>query len=1134
MEEKNDCTNPEQPLLDESGLGLNSSWKKTLALLTNYVGADIQKRPRSFRIGVFSVFIVVAFLSMLFSIVLLSSVVYLKVSENETGETDIYLVPVPASNDTSQEEQTFRLINYYEIEAATQVVDSVEGVAPRWILPGYVYNQEVGPALNTSSFVIVADTKKERDIGLGRNFYQRVLGYGEAYVSASVLRVLGIDQYQGQHLTLFLNLIQSFTESGIIDSEYETEEEAIRFFLNEFGLLDGIGNVTISGDDLEESFDTGGIPLPDLTLSSEQVEDLIVNALVDSIQVELSFTIIQPVEEPDGKWPKSLGNVVLVDAKYVQTQLLDVIEENLNAELSFFGDVQVVSDLIQSLREIDILEYTLFANVMLKDRVDLYTNNVDYMKRKMTESTNDIYRQLGFGHGSVPQLLLAQQMEGAQIIKTFLNNIFMAVLLFLTILSVLLIYSLMMGNIDEKTYEFGMLRALGLKQSQLVNLLVIQASSFAFPGLIMGLFVGILLNLIAAFFIGWYTGLPVDLILHPYAFILAIALGTVLPGLSTYIPIKRALTKTLRDSLDLYHRIVSGVKVTILKLQKLGLSPPTLVASLLLVTLGFLTYYVVPLTFQLEKLEIFLYLLNSVLLLTILGLTFVVHMLQPYLEVWLARALVYLSVKDRCQESIVTKNLEGHGRRNWKTSLMFCMALSFVIFAGVGFRLQGSMIKNTLMSTLGGDIYVMAPENQRAGLAEQKIRDWIENVYKVENGENIKDYSFVTYDLDSMPDISSVYIGNICGFPSTRTRFRGVEENYLDAVYEEFYVPIEGDPAIEYPERDNGNPDFFYGLYTDDDLVSYLGDYDYYDVLTGKSQEISRQVSSTEMLPVKSIVAEGLREFLSITADTPIRFRVYYNSWDEDVLFRGRVRGMAQKVPGFTFSGYRYIGFSHQALVSIPQFREILDVIYQDKWPEELDQVPEGTSYEIPKQYLLIKTKDELSKQQREVLSNGIRNFFQSDDYTLIDVQALKETANLTVVLMEIFFIAVGVIAFILAFFLLWTSFTANVQENSWEYGVLRSIGLTAPQCLRVYMYESLSLTLAAALLGSFTGVMVALVLSIQFNLFVELPLSFEFPFLMFFTMLVLAVLTAVFGSYIPVKNIEKHKISSILRGINF
>lgn len=68
----------------------------TLQLLVEYLTADLQKRQRSFRIGVFSIFIVVAFLSTLLSAVMLSSVIYLKVAEDQAGEGDIILTPISA------------------------------------------------------------------------------------------------------------------------------------------------------------------------------------------------------------------------------------------------------------------------------------------------------------------------------------------------------------------------------------------------------------------------------------------------------------------------------------------------------------------------------------------------------------------------------------------------------------------------------------------------------------------------------------------------------------------------------------------------------------------------------------------------------------------------------------------------------------------------------------------------------------------------------------------------------------------------------------------------------------------------------------------------------------------------------
>ena len=1098
------------------------TWKKTSRVLLNYLASDIQKKPRSFQIGLFSIFVVVGFLSLLFNMLLSTPVVYLKLSEDEQGEADIRLVPDPSSspqNSNNTQSETTELLNFYRIQEALANLTEVEGVAPRWILPGYVYTEE--SEVNTTAFLVMADTLLERNIGLGRNFNQRVLGYGEAIVTSSILRVLGLEEFQGKQLFLYMNIAKSLRQSGVTGSQNQTDEEAVRSFLNYFGVLDGIGDVTFTSEQIEENFDTGGLLVPDLTLKSEDAKDLVVESFLEVNQMELPFSIVSPVEEPKGKWPKSLGNVVFVDANYVQKQLFRAVEESLYNQLSWLGDDQVIKNVTEPLEEIDLFEYALNANIMLRDRVQIYTSSVETMKLKLTRITNKIYKNLGLGHPSRPELSLANQIESSQVMVAYLSNIFMAVLLFLGILSVLLVYSLMMGNVDEKTYELGMLRALGLKHRDLRVLLVIQAVVFSVVGFALGIYLSFVLNVAYEFVLTWFTGLPVQASLEGASIGMGILTGTLIPLASVYIPIKRALSKAITDSLDAYHRVVSDVSVKILKLKKLGLSPPCLVAAVLLSVLGFLTYYLVPLTFQLEEFELFLYLMNGVLLLTILGFAFLVQLIQPKIEKLIAKTV--LSNFDQKLKKIVTKNLKGHLRRNWKTSLMFCMALSFVIFSGVSFSLQGSVAKKTLQVALGGDIYVTTTNEE--GLPEASIRDWIENRYIPENTGNIQAYTFLTYNIKDMPGIDYVLFSNNCGYPSVSTSVFGVEKNYLEAVDQEFYIPTEFSESLSYPELDSGKVDLVHGLYEDGNLQSYGGKGDYYQVLTGNAPGIQRNITSSDMLPVKALIEEGVREPMSLSSNTPISFRVFYDSYNRYALFRGVIRGMAQKVPGFSFSGYRQAKNSHTALVSIPQYQQMLEAVYTNKWPESLPREPK-------KESLIVKTSPSLTKEDREILANGIRTFLTSEGTRILDTKTLKESAELTVVVSEMLFILVGCIAFVLAFFLLWSAFTANVEENSWEYGVLRAVGLNSNECVRLYIYEAVSITLAAALLGTVVGVVVAVLLSVQFNMLVELPFDFEFPWLMFCLMLLFAVTTSVLGSYLPAKSMEKHQIEYILKGI--
>ena len=86
-------------------------------------------------------------------------------------------------------------------------------------------------------------------------------------------------------------------------------------------------------------------------------------------------------------------------------------------------------------------------------------------------------------------------------IRVFLVSSMTTVVFFLAILSMVLIYSLMLSDVDEKTYEYGMLRALGFRNKNLMALISIQSFAFSIPGLCGGLLVAYFLNLIVRYFI---------------------------------------------------------------------------------------------------------------------------------------------------------------------------------------------------------------------------------------------------------------------------------------------------------------------------------------------------------------------------------------------------------------------------------------------------------------------------------------------------------------------------------------------------------------------------------------------------------------------------------------------------------
>ena len=125
----------------------------------------------------------------------------------------------------------------------------------------------------------------------------------------------------------------------------------------------------------------------------------------------------------------------------------------------------------------------------------------------------------------------------------------------------------------------------------------------------------------------------------------------------------------------------------------------------------------------------------------------------------------------------------------------------------------------------------------------------------------------------------------------------------------------------------------------------------------------------------------------------------------------------------------------------------------------------------------------------------------------------------------------IAIIALIIAFFLLMTSTTQNINEAVWEYGVLRSMGLTEHEGRRIFMYEAFMVVTSAAILGFTVGLIVTSMVTAQFYLFIEQNMVIEWPVWILLGMLVISVTTTFVAVYIPINKVNKRQIATVLKG---
>lgn len=1187
---------------NSSEFSQKSSAFAVLGIVIAYILTDIKKKPRSFKIGLLSIFLVVGFLVLMQSALQVSGLVFLKISENQIGDADLVLTPLSASNDSRLQEGAFtsnplnslRLLDGEFLERACEEVEELVGCAPRWVFFGDAMSKMNREKLRV--YVLAVDSLKEKSIGLGRNLMAPALQGNESYVTFSTVQSLALRDQVALKIDVINTLVsQGFLSFGNETSSNLTSEQRVAEFKaslkqvlrDTYGFLSVDGSQTLNtsavktnakelSDALKESgvsldaslrdypeLERGfaeqlGVPVSSLenfefslrnltevldsadslpentSFSANETVEAALDAVIEALNLSASFEIKENITSPNGKWPESLGNVLVFDYRYIPSIIADSIAEALrlspNEIVSSLAPTQGVKDLIiEGVNAVNLKKLTVSENFVIKNRMSVYVDQ-NTIEEYFIKLTNKYFKAIGKEYPATASIPLAQAVQGVLIVKSFLDNIFTSAVFILIMLSVLLIYSLMLSNIDEKTYEFGMLRALGFQSDHLLLLLLIQGLIYAVPAMAFGFVFSFLVNGFVGFLVFDWAAEFTTYQLHYTAIIIGFLLGILMPLLSNILPIVRALSKTLRDSLDLYHRVVNVFAVRVMKLEKLGISFSQFINAFSLIIMGITTYYFAPLAFIKQDVALFLAIMNIVLIFLILGFTLLINLLQVPFEKLLL-FLVLCPTKDRKLFELITKNMTAHRKRNAKTALMFTICLAFLIFSGAGFALQTNVIENSLRVSLGADLTVLDATN---GLDEASLRGFLA-AYHQQHPTNLQEYTFVTFPLDEMPAVSVPELSPLSGFPSRPCKLLGVEPNYLQTSFTKFYLPTEFDPSFAFPQLEDGQRDGFAGLFSLEGTEALSLEEDPRETLADTSKRPKSQsqgLNETILL----VIPEGARSGLAIDTTTPgvLKFgeRVY----------KVRVRNMARKVPGFglSFSSYQTIVATVYAAVSMRQ----LQLLQQREWQrsagvntsaeiaEFFSQQPSNLSYGLTKQRLMVKFARELDYYERTELANGLRNYFRSDLTLLFDMTQLVETSQQAFYFINLFYVIVAMISIFLSFFLILVSFTSNVRENSWEFGVLRAIGLSKSQMTRLYMYEAGVLTACSGVLGSIVGIVVAITLVLQLLLFTELPFEFLFPVEIFCLTFGLGLVTAIGGSYFAVKEIREKSIANVTKGL--
>ena len=843
----------------------------------------------------------------------------------------------------------------------------------------------------------------------------------------------------------------------------------------------------------------------------------------------IQCTVIDAIDDTYGKYPSALGNVVVLEKEWVE----QIARSTLNQIAPFFTNGTTA----EFIRSFKLEDYAMMSVITLKDRYNLYAGTSTERKASLMKASNEVALAVGMDHPIQMQQVLGLALEATQFIQIFLNEIFFTVLVVLVVLAFILIASLMVSDADEKTFEYGMLRTLGFRSRHIIVLLITQSLFFSVPGVIFGLLICYVLFLPISYYLTLMVGSPVDMSVSPAALALGIVLGLVLPLLGVTVPIRRALTKTIRDALDVYHNVTFDTKLTIMKLEDLGLSPTQTVLSIMMVVIGFMVYYMIPLSFTFSRLDLFFRIMTVILLGMVCGLVFLSLVVDGYLQAASVYGMTSL-FRDNNVAILVLKNLSAHSSRNRKTSIMFTLCLGYIIFAATMFFLQAKSFSRTLEWFYGADVVVDGP-GFYLPLPEEKLRSFLETIKYTDatspddRDKIVIDYTFATYEMNGYSPLRSVVTNRMAYVRTSRIRLFGIEKNYLDTALSAYYNPAEINNRDYTFDRDiNGAPDAVRALFGKP-ILSSASTQTPASVLANRVRDYAgtfgpnTTLAYADTLPI--LLAESVRDRASIEAKTDGLMTLTYTRFGEsrDRTYRMVPVALLKKFPGYP-TITRLQANNAPAMISMDNYVRILNEL-ESLSEQKVTSLSNGVA--VPKGKLLIRLKPVTATLQIEGLVNSLNSLLENDKFVVTNLQSQIESTQTASDLIIIVFNVVAIVGITLSFFVLLLSFTANVRENSWELGVLRAVGLTKLSVIRVYLYEALAIVFSSTILGTSVGILTASTLTLQNNLFTEMAFVFDFPTSLFVFIVASSCALACVGSFWPINEFNKKPIAVALRG---
>lgn len=159
-------------------------------------------------------------------------------------------------------------------------------------------------------------------------------------------------------------------------------------------------------------------------------------------------------------------------------------------------------------------------------------------------------------------------------------------------------------------------------------------------------------------------------------------------------------------------------------------------------------------------------------------------------------------------------------------------------------------------------------------------------------------------------------------YPSNSVRLYPVEENYLNSTFIDYYTPKYLQGGVDFAKT-QGKKDAIQSLYSDEGTTPFDGGQDKFHIFSRNLTEKHKEYNDfDETDQIKIILPEGIKHVLSVRGGDTLRLKI--SARHQQSLYRGLVRALPTKVPGYTFMSYRQVQYFLSGLISFDQAIELV------------------------------------------------------------------------------------------------------------------------------------------------------------------------------------------------------------------